>query len=120
EGVAGESDTMRIGALQTRTFIVGIRGVTTGNMNAIPVLIDSAGQLGTMSSSKRYKKEIQPMDKASEALLALKSVTSNYNTDKTNTPQFGLIAEEVSDVDPDLVVRDDNGEIYTVRYDKVN
>src|SRR5205814_9171726 len=66
------------------------------------------------------KKEIQPMDKSSEAIMALKPVTFHYNTDKTNTPQFGLIAEEVSDVDPDLVVRDKNGEIYTVRYDAVN
>ena len=60
------------------------------------------------------------MDKASEAILALKPVTFHYKSDKTNTPQFGLIAEEVADVDPDLVVRDDNGEIYTVRYDQVN
>ncbi len=57
------------------------------------------------------------MDKASEVILALKPVTFHYRSDKTNTPQFGLIAEEVADVDPDLLVRDDNGEIYTVRYD---
>jgi endosialidase-like protein len=97
--------------------------VTTGNNNAIPVLIDSAGQLGTLSSSRRFKKEIKPMDTTSESILALKPVTFHYKTDKTdktNTPQFGLIAEEVADVDPDLVVRDDNGEIYTVRYDQVN
>ncbi len=60
------------------------------------------------------------MDNASEAILALKPVTFHYKSDKTNTPQFGLIAEEVADVDPDLVVRDDNGEIYSVRYDQVN
>jgi len=60
------------------------------------------------------------MDTTSESILALKPVTFHYKTDKTNTPQFGLIAEEVADVDPDLVVRDDNGEIYTVRYDQVN
>jgi hypothetical protein len=84
------------------------------------VLIDSAGQLGTASSSRRFKKEIKPMDKASEAILALKPVTFHYKSDKTGTAQFGLIAEEVAAVNPDLVVRDDNGEIYTVRYDAVN
>jgi uncharacterized coiled-coil protein SlyX len=84
------------------------------------VLIDSAGQLGTISSSQRFKKDIKPMDKASEALLALKPVTFHYKSDTTGTPQFGLIAEEVAAVGPDLVVRDENGEIYTVRYDALN
>jgi predicted RNase H-like nuclease (RuvC/YqgF family) len=60
------------------------------------------------------------MDNASEAILALKPVTFHYKTDTTNTPQFGLIAEQVADINPDLVVRDDKGEIYTVRYDAVN
>ena len=60
------------------------------------------------------------MDKASEALLALKPVTFHYKTDKTNRPEFGLIAEEVAKINPDLVVRDDNGQIYTVRYEAVN
>src|SRR5438552_5164601 len=73
-----------------------------------------------MSSSHRFKKEIQPMNSASEAILALKPVTFHYKTDKTNTPQFGLIAEEVAEVSPDLVVRDEKGDIYTVRYDAVN
>jgi hypothetical protein len=121
-GGSGEFSTIRIGQAgsQTRTFVAGIRGVTTGNMNAIPVLIDSVGQLGTMSSSRRFKKEIKRMDKASEAILALKPVTFHYKSDKTNTPQFGLIAEDVAAVKPDLVVRDENGEIYTVRYEAVN
>jgi septal ring factor EnvC (AmiA/AmiB activator) len=101
-------------------FIGSIRGVSTQNANAIPVLIDSAGQLGTISSSKRFKKEIRPMDNASEAILALNPVTFRYKTDKTDTPQFGLIAEEVAAVNQDLVVRDENGQIYTVRYDAVN
>ena len=101
-------------------FIGNIREVTTAQPNAIPVLIDSAGQLGTTSSSRRFKKEIQPMDKASESLLALKPVTFYYKSDNTSTPQFGLIAEEVADINPDLVVRDEKGEIYTVRYDAVN
>jgi hypothetical protein len=100
-------------------FIGNIFGETTVNAN-IPVMIDSAGQLGTTSSSRRFKKEIQPMDKASESLLALKPVTFHYKSDNTSTPQFGLIAEEVADINPDLVVRDKKGEIYTVRYDAVN
>jgi hypothetical protein len=119
-GGPGESDTIRIGESQTKTFIAGIRGVTTGIANAIPVLIDSASQLGTVSSSKRFKKEIKPMDQTSEAILALKPVTFHYKSDKTGTPQFGLIAEEVAEVNPDLVVRDADGETYTVRYDAVN
>jgi uncharacterized coiled-coil protein SlyX len=121
-GVATESNTIRIGisGTQNRAFIRGIRGVTTGNSDAIPVLIDSAGQLGTTSSSRRFKKEIKPMDSASEAILALKPVTFHYKSDKANTPQCGLIAEEVAEVNPNLVVHDENGEIYTVRYDAVN
>jgi uncharacterized coiled-coil protein SlyX len=101
-------------------FIGHIRGVTTANADAIPVLVDSDGQLGTTSSARRFKKEIKPMDKASEALLALKPVTFHYKSDSTNTPQYGLVAEEVAKVNPDLIVRDKNGEIYTVRYDQVN
>jgi Chaperone of endosialidase len=101
-------------------FIGNIRGVTTANTDAIPVFIDSAGQLGTTSSSRRYKSDIQTMDKVSEAILALKPVTFHYKSDGTKAAQFGLIAEEVAEVDPDLVVRDKNGEIYTVRYDAVN
>jgi len=101
-------------------FIDNIRGVTTQNANAIPVLIDPAGQLGTMSSSRRFKDDIKPMDKASEAVLALKPVTFHYKSDKTNRPEFGLIAEDVAAVNHDLVVRDENGDIYTVRYEAVN
>jgi hypothetical protein len=121
-GAMGDANTIRIGrgAIQNRTFIAGIRGVTTGVANAVPVLIDSAGQLGTMSSSLRFKKEIKLMDRASEVILALKPVTFHYKSDKTGTPQFGLIAEEVAEVNPDLVVRDEKGEVYTVRYDAVN
>ena len=120
DGVAGESSTTRIGILQNRCFISGIRDVATGNADAIPVVIDSAGQLGTVNSSRRFKDEIKPMDQASEAILALKPVTFHYKSDHTARPQFGLIAEEVAGVNPDLVVRDKNGEIYTVRYDQVN
>lgn len=101
-------------------FIGNIRDVQTGNANAIPVVIDSAGQLGTASSSARFKKEIKPMDKASEAVLALTPVTFQYKSDKAGAPQFGLIAEDVAKVNPNLVVRDKEGKIYTVRYDAVN
>jgi hypothetical protein len=120
--VAGESNTVRIGnsLSQTRVFIAGIRGVATGNNDAINVVIDSDGQLGTVSSSRRFKKEIKPMDTASEAILALKPVTFHYKSDKTNRSEFGLIAEEVAEINPDLVVRDENSEIYTVRYEAVN
>jgi uncharacterized coiled-coil protein SlyX len=84
------------------------------------VLIDSAGQLGTASSSARFKKDIKCMNSVSEAILAFEPVTFHYKSDTTDTPQFGLIAEEVAKVNPDLVVRDENGAIYTVRYDAVN
>jgi hypothetical protein len=94
--------------------------VTTQNANAVPVLVDSAGQLGTASSSRRYKTDIEPMDKASESILALKPVSFRYKVHKDDTRQFGLIAEDVAEANPDLVVRDANGEIYTVRYDAVN
>jgi Chaperone of endosialidase len=100
-------------------FIGSIRGSPVG-VDAVAVSIDSTGKLGTMTSSQRFKTQIKPMDKASEAILALKPVTFQYKSDKTGTPQFGLVAEEVAEVNPDLVVRERNGEIYTVRYDAVN
>jgi Chaperone of endosialidase len=101
-------------------FIGNIRGVTTNIADAIPVVIDSFGQLGTLSSSQRLKKDIKPMEGGSSSVLDLKPVTFHYKNDKSNIPQFGLIAEEVAKVSPDLVARDKNGEIYTVRYDAVN
>jgi hypothetical protein len=116
-----ESNTIRIGTqgTQTATFIAAIRGVGT-YMDAVPVVIDSFGQLGTASSSRRFKKEIKPMDQTSEAILGLQPVTFQYKSDTRGTPQFGLIAEEVAEVNPDLVVRDAAGEIYSVRYEAVN
>jgi hypothetical protein len=101
-------------------FIGAISGIQTANADAVPVVIDSDGQLGTQISSARYKKEIKAMNSASEAILGLKPVTFQYKSDTKDTPQFGLIAEEVAKVNPDLIVRDKNGEIYTVRYDAVN
>jgi len=123
-GVSTASNVICIGTdgadVNDSCFIGNVHGVTTQNNDAIPVLIDSAGQLGTISSSRRYKTEIQPLDKASESILALKPVSFRYKMHKDGKPQFGLIAEDVASVNPDLVVRDKNGEIYTVRYDAVN
>jgi hypothetical protein len=100
-------------------FISQIFGKPVG-ADALQVLVDSFGKLGTMSSSRRFKKEIKPMDEVSEAIFALKPVTFQYKTDATETPRFGLIAEEVAEVHPDLVVRDREGKPYSVRYDQVN
>jgi hypothetical protein len=115
-----DSNKIRIGttSVHTATFIAGIRGVTF--RSGIPVVVSPSGQLGTMTSSARFKESIKSMDKASEAIHALRPVTFLYKSDTTNTPQFGLIAEEVAAVDPNLVVRDENGRIYTVRYEAVN
>jgi endosialidase-like protein len=120
-GVAGESNTIRIGTqgTQARTFVAGISGTA---VRGSAVVVNSSGQLGVSPSSARYKDEIKPMDKASEAILALKPVTFHYKKqiDPDSTPQFGLVAEDVAKVSPDLVVHDGKGEIYTVRYDAVN
>jgi Chaperone of endosialidase len=121
-GVAGEANTIRIGksGTQQKTFIAGISGKTVAS--GVGVIINSTGQLGTVQSSARFKQDIKPMDKASEALLKLKPVTFRYKEelDPDKIPQFGLIAEEVEKVDPDLVVRDENGKVTTVRYEAVN
>jgi hypothetical protein len=102
------------------TWISNVYGATTLSGTNLPVVVSDGGQLGTTPSSARFKKAIKPMDQASESILALKPVMFHYKIDKTNTPQFGLVAEEVATVNPDLVVRDKNGEIYSVRYDAVN
>jgi trimeric autotransporter adhesin len=110
-GVAGESDACYIGSIFGQTSASGT-----------PVLINSSNKLGTTTSSKRFKEEIKPMDKASKALLALKPVTFRYKKeiDPAGTSQFGLVAEEVEKVNPDLVMRDQEGKPYSVRYDQVN
>jgi hypothetical protein len=121
-GVAGESNTLRIGTTgtQTATFIAGISGVTVAG--GVGVIVGTNGQLGTVVSSERFKHKIKPMDKASEAILALKPVTFRYKRelDPEGIPQFGLVAEDVEKVNPDLVARDDQGKPYTVRYEAVN
>ena len=120
DGVADEANTIRIGTdsqttcsptptptatpVPTRTFIAGITGTA---VVGDAVVVACNGQLGTVASAARFKKNIKP-------------VTFHYKSDNTNTPQFGLIAEEVAEVNPDLVVRDRNGDIYSVRYDAVN
>ena len=121
-GVAGEANTIRIGdeAVQTATYIAGINGQTASG--GVAVFVKADGNLGTVTSSARFKDDIKPMDKASEALLALKPVTFRYKKeiDPKGIPQFGLVAEEVEKVNPDLVVRDANGKPQTVRYEQVN
>jgi hypothetical protein len=120
-GVAAEANTIRVGTqgTQRRAFIAGISGTAvTGSA----VVVNASGQLGVAASSERFKDEIKRMDKASEAILALQPVTFRYkkNIDPDGVPQFGLVAEEVAKVNPDLVVRDAKGEVYTVRYEAVN
>src|SRR5439155_18138814 len=121
--IAGEGGKIRIGkqGTQNSAFIAGIYNVSEGG-TIKPVYINSSGRLGTQppASSRRFKTDIKPMANGSEALLALKPVAFQYKGDEECTPQFGLIAEEVAKVNPDLVIRDDNGEIYTVRYEAVN
>jgi hypothetical protein len=108
------------GTAYEQFYVGGVFGVTTVSGTTLPVIVSDEGQLGTAPSAARFKKEIKPMDNVSESVLALKPVTFHYKSDKTNTPQFGLVAEEVAKVNPDLVVRDKNGEIYSVRYEAVN
>jgi Chaperone of endosialidase len=121
-GVAAESRTIRIGTNGTHrhTAIAGIRGTTVPS--GIEVIVGSTGELGTVVSSARFKDDIKAMDKASEVILALKPVTFHYkhDLDPEGIPQFGLVAEEVEKVNPDLVARDEQGKPYTVRYEAVN
>jgi Chaperone of endosialidase len=125
-GITGESNTIRIGANLDDTpgasacHIGGIYNQSVDPGTASSMAIDASGKLGTTVSSRRFKHDIKPMDKASEAILALKPVTFHYKSDVKNTPCFGLIAEEVAGVNPDLVVRNKDGEIWSVRYDQVN
>ena len=122
-GIADESNTIRIGTqgTQTDTYVAGVwQAIVTGT--ASPVRVNSSGKLGTAPSSARFKEDIKPMDKASEAIVRLKPVTFRYKHefDPKGIPQFGLVAEEVEKVNPDLVARDDEGKPYTVRYEAVN
>jgi len=122
DGTANDNDTIKIGVqgTQTSTYIAGIHGATVAS--GVAVVVDSAGQLGVKTSSARFKEAIKPMDEASKAILALKPVTFRYkkDLDPQGIPQFGLVAEQVEKVDPDLVVRDEKGQVFTVRYEAVN
>ena len=102
------------------TWIGNVFGVTTQSGTTAPVIVSNNGQLGTVASSERFKKDIASMQKTSEAILALRPVTFHYRTDAGNTPQFGLIAEGVAKINPALVLPDKEGKPYTVRYDAVN
>jgi hypothetical protein len=114
-GVASDFTVIRIGSVQTKAFLAGVHGVTTGG-TAIPVLIDGNGQLGTVSSSARFKDGIQDMGEASEGLLKLRPVTFRYREQPEGRTQFGLVAEEVEKVMPELVVCSASGEADTVLY----
>jgi trimeric autotransporter adhesin len=110
-GLAGESNV-------TRVRNIG----STAQANGIFVTVGAGGKLGFQASSRRYKDDIKPMDKASEALFALKPVSFRYKQeiDPARSPDFGLIAEDVATVNPYLVARDEEGKIVTVRYQAVN
>ena len=117
-----DNGVIRIGdsATQTKAFIAGIAG--TPIAPGVVVGVNANGQLGVKASSARFKEAIKPMDKASEAIFSLKPVTFRYRKalDPAAMPQFGLVAEQVAKVDPDLVVSDEKGQPFTVRYDEVN
>ena len=120
-GSATDSGVIRIGTAGTQTsaFIAGIWGATTQSSGAVPVLVDSNGNLGVMSSSRRYKEDIQDMAEASSGLLRLRPVTFHYKkpySDGSQPVQYGLIAEEVAEVYPDLVAHSADGQIETVKY----
>jgi uncharacterized coiled-coil protein SlyX len=124
-GLTGDSGTIRIGNnFQTATYIAGIYGTFNTAQSAV-VYIDPDGRLGTGPSARRFKKDIADMGAASEVLLSMRPVTFHFKTQDTEKAgreisQFGLIAEEVAEVNPDLILRDKEGEIYSVRYDAVN
>jgi len=125
-GFFDESDTIRIrdsapsaGGATSQVFFGGIHSSTVGAVNS-PVLVNPNGQLGTAVSSARFKKDIDRMGKTSEAIFSLKPVTFHYKGDTTNTPQFGLIAEEVAKVNPGLILVDKEGKPYSVRYEHIN
>jgi hypothetical protein len=122
EGTSSDDSTIRIGTqgTQTTTYIAGIAGETAAS--GVPVYITANGQLGTLTSSARFKTNIQSMAGASDELLSLRPVTFRYKPeiDPKGIPQFGLVAKELEKVDPALVARDNQGRIYTVRYEAVN
>ena len=122
QGTSSDDHAIRVGDVQTSTFIAGIRGATTGQSNAVTVVIDSNGQLGTVNSSRRFKEDIQDMGDASTNLMRLRPVTYRYKqpyADGLKPLDYGLIAEEVEEVYPDLVAKNNAGQIETVQYQKL-
>jgi hypothetical protein len=120
QGTKNDDSVIRIGTRQKQTFIAGIsQSAVTGG---VAVMVNSKGQLGVTLSSARFKQDIQPMGEASTAVLSLQPVTFHYQKqlDPDSNQQFGLVAEEVAKVRPDLVIRDDSGQPLTVRYDAIN
>ncbi len=118
-----DTSTMRLGGFLSRTFLGGVRNVTTGLADAIPVVIDSDGQLGTISSSIRYKEDVQDMGDASRRLFRLRPVTFRYTQSFAGGAkpiQYGLVAEEVAEVFPELAVRNKGGQVETVHYEKLS
>ena len=123
-GSTDELEFIRIGndtafAFPYDTYIAGIYGRSAGP-SPLTVFCGSDGKLSANASSRRFKHDIKPIVNASKAILALKPVSFRYNNDSANTPWFGLIAEEVAEVNPDLIVRDKEGKPFSVRYDAVN
>ncbi len=122
--VFSASNVICIGAngadVSNTTWVGNVYGVTTQSGTTAQVIVSDNGQLGTVASSERFKKDIATMDHASEVILSLRPVTFHYKSDTRGTPQFGLIAEEVAKINPALVLPDKEGKPYTVRYDAVN
>ena len=115
-GAANESLTIRLGTNQTRTFIAGIAPT---NVNGVAVMIDANGQLGVALSSARYKRDIAPLGARSAALFQLRPVSFAYHDDAPGITQYGLIAEEVAVVYPELVTHTLTGEVQSVRYQEL-
>ena len=122
-GVTSANNVICIGAdganVSNSCYIQNIYGASVDPTNSL-VGVDASGKLGTTTSARRFKRDIQPMENASEAILALKPVSFHYKGDVKNTPCFGLVAEDVEKVNPHLIVRDKNGEPLSVRYDQIN
>ncbi len=120
-GTVADANLIRIGTKGTHngTFIAGIAGVP---VSGTQVVVDSSGKLGVAASSARFKEAVKPMDKGSETIFQLKPVNFRYKSDldPDGIPQFGLVAEEVEKINPDLVSRDEDGKVMTVRYEAVN
>ena len=121
-GAASETNTIRIGGngLQSSTFIQGIAGQTSAS--GVAVLVGTGGKLGTTTSSRRYKQDIANLGAESDVLMKLRPVAFYYKPelDETHTRQYGLVAEEVAEIAPSLVVFDEQGKPQTVRYHFVN